>query len=293
MGGNHTITIKDGFGFTSQGLPIEHPVTVYTNFTPYTPPPYPSELAALIQLDESNKISLYRSKEIYRLIKKDEADKDNDTHLKHKEDLAEFVVTLFLEAGLSQYSQEALLEFNVVPLLVPKGNPVFEDQLPGLYFFQRTRRFNPRKGEIRSGNDILIHFLELISNGHLDIQQEKMVRVWDFYARILDIQEDNPFSIIHLEGLLSSFKSEVRLRVMAQYLVDFIQDICMAFTEFLENAKSAINTHQLNPFPFSLHLPLGPGDYTLTYEVEANCRELLEAMRISGTYTKTVTHIRT
>ncbi|WP_163379594.1 hypothetical protein [Cyclobacterium sp. SYSU L10401] len=256
-GANHTITIKEGFGFTSRGLPIEHPETVYTHFTPYSPPPFPSELAALIQLGESNKKSLYRSKEIYRLIKKGEADKDNDTHLKHKEDLAGFVVTLVLEAVLYQDSEESFVKVNVVPLLVPKGSPVFEDQLPGLYFFQRTLRFNPRKGEIRSGNDVLMHFLELISNGHLGILQENMVRVWDFYAPLLGIQEDNPFSIIHLDGLLASFKSDSRLRIMAQYLVDFIEDLCRAFTEFLEKTKAAIDSGQLDPFPFPLHLALG------------------------------------
>lgn len=227
---NHTINIKEGFGFSSQGLPIEHAETVYTHFTPYHAPPFPSGMAALLQLDANNKknMSLYQYKGNYRLIKEDEADKDNDTHLKNKEDLSEFVVTLFLEASVKKASkddQESTLQLKVIPLLVPKENPAFEEALPVSYFLQKTLRFNPRKGEINSGEDILDHFLGLVSNGQLSLLQDNLVRVWDFYAPLLGIQENNPFSILHLEGLLASCKSENDLKVMAQYLVDFIQDI--------------------------------------------------------------------
>jgi hypothetical protein len=34
---NHSITIKAGYGYTSQGLPIEHAETVFTHCTPYSP----------------------------------------------------------------------------------------------------------------------------------------------------------------------------------------------------------------------------------------------------------------
>lgn len=265
FGANHTITIKEGFGFTSQGLPIEHPETVYTHFTPYTPPPFPSGLSALLQLDPKNSknFSFYQSMGVCRLIKEDEADKDNDTHLKNKEDISGFVATLILEARVKKASKdnpESILELKVVPLLVPKENPVFEETLPGLFFFQRTLRFNPRKGEIQSGEDILVYFLGLISNGHLSLLQDNLVRVWNFYTPLLGIKENNPFSELHLEGLLASYKSEQALKIMAQYLVGFIQDLYMAFTEFLEKAKSAIDAHQIDPFPFPLHLALGPAE---------------------------------
>ncbi|WP_114751940.1 hypothetical protein [Pleomorphovibrio marinus] len=97
MGANHAITIKEGFGFTSQGLPMETGETEYTHFTPYHPPPFPSWFADLLQLEANNNMNLsfYQSNSIYRLIKEDEADKDNVTHLKNKEDLSEFVVTCF------------------------------------------------------------------------------------------------------------------------------------------------------------------------------------------------------
>lgn len=168
FGANHTITIKKGFGFTSMGLPLEHAETVYTHFSPYHLPHFPSDLSDLLQLDANNtkNIPFYQSKGIYRLIKEGEGGKDNGTHLKNKEDLSEFVVTLFLEACVkraSKENQESILELKVVPLLVPKENPSFEEALPALFFFQRTLRFNPRKGEIQSGQDILDHFLELMS----------------------------------------------------------------------------------------------------------------------------------
>lgn len=148
--------------------------------------------------------------------------------------------------------------------MVLKENSSFEEKLPGLYFLQKTLRFNPRKGEIHSAHDLLAHFLELISHGHLSLLQNNMVRLWDFYAPLLGIKENNPFNIIHLEGLLASFKSDSRLRVMAQYLVGFIQDLYMAFTEFLEKIKSAIDAQELDPFPFPLHLVIGPAEKTIS-----------------------------
>jgi hypothetical protein len=129
----------------------------------------------------------YQSKEIYQLIMAVEEDKDRDTHLNDLEDLSRFVITLFLEARMKKGDDDqkwSILELKVVPLLVPRENPAFELELPGLYFFQRTLRFNPRKNEIQSGQDILEHFLGLISNGHLNLLQDNLVRVWDFVKRI-------------------------------------------------------------------------------------------------------------
>jgi hypothetical protein len=262
IGANHTITIKDGYGFTSHGLPIEHAETVYTHYTPYSPPPFHSSLSDLVQIDAkiAANMAIYRSKGIFKLIKAGEEDRATDTHIKRLEDISKFVVILFLEASMKKEEdgkQGSILQLKVVPMLLPRENPVFDVNLPGLYFFQRNLRFNPRKDEIQSGQDILDHFLGLISNGNLSLLQENLVRVWDFYAPLLAIQESNPFSVLHLEGLLASFKSDSRLKVMAQYLVDFIQDLTMGFTEFLEKVKSVIYANQLEPFAFPLHLNLG------------------------------------
>ncbi len=289
---NVSISVSSGSGLTSQGyLILESVAKVYTHFTTYAAPELASANLPFLQdayepIDIIKKFPFYQgfvaaNPDVKLLLTADESDENNGQPLTLiKDTLDKYVVVLFLEMTEKDLKNCDAFDCNnkgermsliIKPLLVKKDAVnIFPKPWNTAGKEVELKRYNVPFTTIQTAQEVLDNFIKITEKDpyllpNLDAGFNHCSEIYTYFTG------DNNSAMVNrlgtpgaLEAGLHSLYTWININnpLLIQYYYDHINDLALAYYEFVAKAKELVSVCCFDENAFPLHLILGIANTT-------------------------------